>query len=521
MYVRGLLVPAAMLALSVDAAAQFVEPGVDVLNTLVAENAGDGFGWVAETVGDLDGDSVPDYVVTAPSYPSGAFDGKVYAYSGASGALLHTITGAGAEGLGFGLAALGGDVDGDGTVDYATSGPFAGADGLSGRLLIVSGATGAIVHEIFGDPFTLLGFDLHELGDVDGDAVPDLAVGLLIESGAFPISGSVAAFSGASGERIWTTAGFADNARMGSAVGSVPDATGDGIPEMIAGARDDGGAAEGRAYVLSGSDGSVVHELAPLPNAVDFGFFFTHPAGDVNADGQPDLYVGDFNDTTLGDGSGRAYVYSATDGVLLQVYDAFVSGEGFGIGRAAGDVDGDGFDDLYLAGYTNSLFATNAGRAYLLSGRDQSLIRAMTGDVAEAYLGFDAVATGDLDGDGHGEYLLTGVDVAYVIRGRDASPAARIAAACELLQDIPVDAYTDERRAQLLCHRLGSAAKDLAAGDFGAMRDKLLSVLRRADGFYGGNAANDWLTDERWQRHAHPWLAGLVAMAESLGAASD
>lgn len=519
MHVRRLLMPACALALALpgNALAQFLEPDVEVLGTFVAENSGDGFGFVAETVGDLDADGVADFVIGAPGFPAGNFDGKVYAYSGATGALLHAVTGGGFEGLGFSVAALG-DVDGDGVADYATGGPFAGADGLSGRVLIISGATGAIVHELLGDPFTLLGYDLHELGDVDADGVPDLAVGLLIESGAFSVSGSVAAVSGATGARIWTTAGFADNARMGSAVGGLPDATGDGVPDFIAGARNDGPGAEGRAYLLSGSDGSVVHELAPLPNAVDFGWFFTHPAGDVNADGSPDIYVGDFNDTALGPASGRAYVYSASDGVLLQVYDAYLAGEGFGIGRAAGDVDGDGHGDLFLAGYTNGLAAPNAGRGYLLSGRDQSLIRSMTGTAAQAFLGFDALPVGDANGDGLTDFLLTGVDIAYTIAGVDASPAARIAAACEVLQSIPASAFSDALRADKLCARLHQALDKLADDDLIAVAERIAQVLRRLDGFYGGNPDNDWLVDEQWQRYAYPLIAGVATMVDSLAA---
>jgi len=58
---------------------------VRVLHEFHGENAGDQFGWVARSVGDLDGDGVTDFATTAPSWPGdGRWLGKVYVYSRAS-----------------------------------------------------------------------------------------------------------------------------------------------------------------------------------------------------------------------------------------------------------------------------------------------------------------------------------------------------------------------------------------------------------------------------------------------------
>ncbi|MEO0424945.1 MAG: integrin alpha, partial [Pseudomonadota bacterium] len=113
----------------------FVEPGIEVLTTLVEENPGDSFGFVAESLGDLDGDSTPDYIVGAPGFPAGASSGKVYVYSGATGALLNAIEGSPGDALGFSVVGLG-DVDGDQVPDYATGGPFADGVQAFGRLIV-------------------------------------------------------------------------------------------------------------------------------------------------------------------------------------------------------------------------------------------------------------------------------------------------------------------------------------------------------------------------------------------------
>ena len=61
---------------SVETRAQFIEPGVEVLEAYSAENFGDSFGFVAEKIGDIDGDGAPDYIIGAPGFPAGASHGN-------------------------------------------------------------------------------------------------------------------------------------------------------------------------------------------------------------------------------------------------------------------------------------------------------------------------------------------------------------------------------------------------------------------------------------------------------------
>jgi hypothetical protein len=102
----------------------FVEP-VRVIHEWVGETKGDQFSWIARGIGDVDGDRVNDLVTSAPSYGAAglpAGPGRVYVYSGRTGALLWTATGQPGDNLGTGLEGAG-DVDGDGAGDVIAGAP--------------------------------------------------------------------------------------------------------------------------------------------------------------------------------------------------------------------------------------------------------------------------------------------------------------------------------------------------------------------------------------------------------------
>ena len=91
------------------------------------------------------------------------------------------------------------------------------------------------------------------------------------------------------------------------------------------------------------------------------------------------------------------------------VLDQFrLSGDGFGIGVAdAGDVDGDGHDDLIIGAWQHGAEAVSGGKVYLYGGADGSLRRTITSRVQGETFGFDATGIGDIDGDGVIDFLLT------------------------------------------------------------------------------------------------------------------
>lgn len=102
----------------------FEESGVNVHFTLLGEQSGDWFGWVAEDLGDINGDGASDFITSAPFQvnDSGETIGKVYVYSGADGKLLAShVGGPDPELMGYG-ASLAGDLNGDGKLDFLLTG---------------------------------------------------------------------------------------------------------------------------------------------------------------------------------------------------------------------------------------------------------------------------------------------------------------------------------------------------------------------------------------------------------------
>jgi hypothetical protein len=111
------------------------------LHALTGEAASDGFGIGVADAGDVDGDSRDDLVIGAWQHASAApSGGKVYVYSGVSGALLRAITGK-VMGETFGFDATGvGDVNGDGAIDYLLTSAWSAIKGpRTGRVFIISG----------------------------------------------------------------------------------------------------------------------------------------------------------------------------------------------------------------------------------------------------------------------------------------------------------------------------------------------------------------------------------------------
>ena len=400
------IILAAALAAPLPARAQFAEPGTRVLYTLRAEQPGDGFGWVAERIGDVDGDRAPDFVIGAPeSAAGGASAGRAYVYSGRTGALLHTVTGQAGDRLGFAVSGPG-DLDRDGVPDYVIGG--------QGRVLAISGAD----HHVLFDVRVArerFGFTVGPVGDVDGDGRIDLVVGApAADRGA----GKAYVLSGNDGAVLWVARGPNPGAGLGSGVSGLDDLDRDGIPDVVASAQGAGPTFLGAAFVYSGRDGHLLRTLLPDPTAQAFGTFFTHDAGDVDRDGVRDLLIGDFGDREAGDGAGKAYVFSGRTGDRLLVLRGEAAGDGFGIGRGIGDVDHDHRADLVLASYNASAGAAAGGKVRVFSGKDGRVLRTLTGTEAGAQLGFDALGLGDVDGDRHPELLITGVDVAHVVAGR-------------------------------------------------------------------------------------------------------
>ena len=159
---------------------------------------------------------------------------------------------------------------------------------------------------------------------------------------------------------------------------------GDGFGDLIVGARMNDAAATnaGAAYLIygsaSGPSGTIDLSAADAKfvgeEAGDEAGVSVAGAGDVNGDGFDDLIVGAFGHGV----GGAAYLIYGSSGGPVGEIDLSAAGAKFlGEGPAdcagwsvsgAGDVNGDGFDDLIIGAFCNSGGHFRSGAAYLIYG---------------------------------------------------------------------------------------------------------------------------------------------------------
>jgi len=350
-----------------------------------------------------------------------------------------------------------GDVDGDGVPDVVTSAPTNSAGGESaGRIYVFSTKSGKLLWTADGKAGDQLGTGVEAAGDTNGDGIPDVIA-------SAPGGGYAKVFSGRDGRVLLTLKAENPDDSFGRHATGVGDADHDGFTDVLVGAPDNnaGGSKAGRAYLYSGRDGHllltltgehagdgfgstvsgfsdkqhflllvgapkagpkhtgrtyVYDALTTKPKFVieadetgaALGAMFLSVPGDVDGDGFPDVYASDWSNNAKGPRTGRVYVHSGKDGRRLLTITGETAGEGFGTSPSvAGDVDGDGHADLIVGAWQYSGAAISGGRAYLYSGKDGHLIKTFTCRIPGDTFGFDAVTMGDVDGDGDADFLVT------------------------------------------------------------------------------------------------------------------
>jgi len=414
--------------------AQFDAP-VDLIYSWEGESDADAFGFVSRSLGDVDNDGVIDLGIGVPGVSeNGPHSGKVYVYSGATGALIRSHLGS-AENDRFGYAMGGvGDVTADGFGDYVVCRPrtlnFQQYFGL-GEVVLFSGANGDSLKawnaELLGSGVSQAtgcgNFDQRGVGDVNNDGVPDILISAIIGSGPGGLVGRVHVISGADWDEILHTFfGETNISLFGFGIGGAGDLDNDGFDDILAGAPNAGPGARGRAYAFSGRTGEAFpfSPFEPDTTGAFFGFLFTKGAGDVNADGVPDISVTDLQDNEAGAFAGKAYVFSGSDGSLLHRFVGSEAGAGLGAGRGCGDVDFDGHNDLIYAAFTDPGIADGAGSIFLFSGKDGTVLREVRGTLEGDSFGYSTIGVGDLDGDGSLDFAGAAVfhDGAGVDRGK-------------------------------------------------------------------------------------------------------
>jgi hypothetical protein len=359
-------------------------PGADAVADLVLTGAAadDEFGHSVGTAGDFNGDNYADVIVGAPSNDAGGTNaGRAYVYFGGPGAdavadLILTGASAGDQ---FGCSvATAGDVNGDGYDDVIVGAMLNDAGGTdAGRAYVFFGGPGAdavadltLTGAAAGDRF---GGSVGTAGDVNGDNRADLIVGAPFNGAGGSFAGRAYVFYGgplADAVADLTLTAEAAGDEFGVSVGTAGDVNGDGFADVIvAGYLHDSGV--GRAYVFYGgplADSNPDLTLTGEAPGDQFGAS-VGTVGDVNRDGFADVFVGAHGNDACGAEAGRVYVFFGgplADATADLSYCG-EAGDKFGLSAGvAGMVKGNGVPSLIVGGYLNDAGGTEAGRAYVI-----------------------------------------------------------------------------------------------------------------------------------------------------------
>jgi len=390
MYLRPLTTLAAALLLPTALPAQGT-----VIQEWLGDATGDEFGFAVDGAGDVDGDGVPDVIIGADRDDDAATDaGRVSVYSGRTGLLLHRWDGSGTSAfLGADVAGVG-DVDQDGFDDVLFSETYQSNLYVSGQAYLRSGRDGALIAQWSAGPKDQFGYAVAGLGDITGDAVPDVAVSAITDSASGSYAGRVYLYDGATFQVIRTHDGPAANAFLGYDVAGGHDLDQDGVPDVVIGSPMQG---NGQVDVFSGATGALLYTVTGLGQ---FGRRLDL-SPDLDGDGVADLIVGDSA------GKGHASLLSGVDGSLILAVEGEDSQSGFGYAVAAlGDTDFDGVPDFAVGAYAERDAGPGAGIVRVFSGSDGAELIRYHGNQAGANLGWSVAGTGDVDGDGSGDLVV-------------------------------------------------------------------------------------------------------------------
>jgi hypothetical protein len=404
--------------------------------TVEGNQVGADFGYQVSTAGDVNGDGYSDVIVGAPSYDGNQADeGMAFAYLGSATGLATTpawTVESNQSGSSFGIAvATAGDVNGDGYADVIVGASrYTNGHNQEGRVYVYRGSvTGLLmVPQIMFESNrigALFGSSVAAAGDVNGDGYADVIVGApayeqgqIGEGMAFVYPGSAA---GTAASFLWSAEGNQVNAGFGGAVATAGDVNGDGFADVVVGASafDNGEANEGRASVYPGrtfgvSSIPIWTSEADQPDAL-FGFSAA-TAGDVDGDGFSDLIVGAQQFSNPEGMEGRASVYRGSgDGLAPSAgwtAEPDQAGAGFGGPVAsAGDVNGDGHSDFLVAApqFDNG-GQFDDGRVFAYLGSALAPVPSWTieANQSSAFMGFTtgAAGAGDVNGDGYGDVIV-------------------------------------------------------------------------------------------------------------------
>jgi hypothetical protein len=404
--------------------------------------------------GDVNGDGIDDLLIGSwGNNEGGDLAGQTYLIFGKAGGWSYDVNLTNSDASFIGeedgnrsgrSVAIVGDVNGDGFDDI-----LIGAYGGSSWTYLIFGKPSgwsmdtdlANSDASFGGEWDYAGMSVSGAGDVNDDGYDDFLIGAM--AGGASLHGKAYLFLGKSSGWAMNTPtstgasasylGEAADDNAGVSVSGAGDVNGDGLDDFLIGAprNDEGGSNAGQTYLifgktsgwsmdtnLSSADASFLGE-----NEEDTSGYSISGAGDVNGDDYDDIIISsegnDEGETNagqtylvLGKGSGWA---KDTD---LSASDASFFGEnvddfsGYSI-SGAGDVDGDGLDDILIGVPGNDDGGTSCGQTYLILGGGLSMHTDLSasdasfiGENEEDRCGNTVMGGCDLNGDGIADIVI-------------------------------------------------------------------------------------------------------------------
>jgi VCBS repeat-containing protein len=411
-------------------------------------SAYDNSGVSVSAAGDVNGDGLDDLIVGADSDdPNGGYSGASFVVFGkTSGAAVQlstieagtggfVINGVSAYDTSGRSVSNAGDVNGDGLDDLIIGAIGDDPNGRdSGASFVVFGKTdggpvqlsnieagigGFVINGV--SAYDTSGRSVSSAGDVNGDGLDDLIIGANFDDPNGGNSGaSFVVFGKTSGAAVQLSTieagigGFVINGvsaydTSGRSVSNAGDVNGDGLDDLIIGAYGDdpNGSSSGASFVVFGKTSGAAVQLSTIEagiggfvingvSAFDQSGFSVSAAGDVNGDGLDDLIIGAYLDDPNGSNSGASFVvFGKTNGAAVQLSTIEAGIGGFVINgvsagdvsgasvSAAGDVNGDGFDDLIVGAPNDDPNGGNSGASFVVFGGDFSGLATRIGTVGD------------------------------------------------------------------------------------------------------------------------------------------